>query len=98
MRQLFWRAATRRNDVDVEIAVAIARERNPFSVRRETRIGIARFVDCQPLDVLSIFISDPNVAEISERNAAVRVAGIANQLRFTSKNDGRERENKQTNK
>src|ERR1044072_5141351 len=98
MGQLRRRAARRRNDKDIEVAVAVAREGNPFSVGRETRVSIARFVDRQTLNVLAVLIGSPNVAKISERDAPVRVAGITNQLRFPRKDHGREGENEQTNR
>ena len=96
MRQLFGRATRRRNDEDIQVAVAIAREGNPFSIRRETRISIAGFIHGEALNVLTVFISGPNVAEIGERDAPVGIAGIAHQLRFARENNRCESEQSQS--
>ncbi len=83
--QLFGVAATGRNQIDVEIAVALAREGDPLPVRREAPINIARAIDGQALDVLAVFIGGPDVSEIAEDDAAVVIMRIAHQPRFAAK-------------
>src|SRR5713226_1143929 len=93
--QLLRRAAAGGNDEDIEVAVAVARERNPFAVRRETRISIARLVHGQALDVLPRLIGRPDVAEICEGDAAVRVTRIAHKFGFAAKRERSKRADEQ---
>jgi hypothetical protein len=83
--QLFRVAAARRNQKDVEIAVALAREGDPLSVGREASINIAGAVYSQTLDVLAVLVSSPNVSEVSEDDSAVVIMRIAHEARFASK-------------
>ncbi len=83
--QLFCGAAAGGHQVNVEIAVAIAREGDPFSVWREASVNVARSIDSQALDVLAVFVGGPDVAEIAEDDAAVVVMRIANEPRFAAK-------------
>src|SRR5438094_4678259 len=94
--QLLRRAAGRGNDEHIQIPIAVARKSDPLAVRRKLGIRVARFVYRQALNVLAVFISRPDIAEIREGNAAVVVAGIAHQLCFASKSERRQRENEQS--
>ena len=91
--QLFRGAALGRDDENVQVAVAIARESDPLPIGRKTRVDIAGAIDCQPFDVLTVFVSGPNAAELAENNTLIVIVGITNKFRFAAKCEGRPSEN-----
>src|SRR2546428_653687 len=68
---------------------------DPLAVRRESRIRIPCFSDRQTLNVLSVLIGGPDVAQISKGDAAVVITGIANQFRLATESKRGQRENEQ---
>src|ERR1051326_3056183 len=92
--QLLRRAARRRDDEDVVVAITIRGERDPLSIRREGGIDIARLVHREPLEVAAVFIRHPDVAEIAERHLAGVIRGMAQQFDFTEGGDREEEQKK----
>ena len=80
--QLLGRSAFGRDEIDVEIPVAIARKCDPLAVGRKPRIDIACFMDRNPFDVLAALVRRPDITEVGENNAALKVMGITHQLYF----------------
>src|SRR5262249_48620645 len=80
--QLFGRTALTGDDKNVVIAVAIGGEGNPLAIGREAGIDVPRGVHRDPLYIAAIFIGDPDVAEITEGDFAIVIAGMAQQLYF----------------
>ena len=80
MRQLLRCAARDRHDIDVQVAFAIAGERNPLAIRRETRIDIARPVDGDAADVLAVLVRGPDIRQIGERHLAGVIVRVAHEL------------------
>jgi hypothetical protein len=70
------------NDVDVIVAGAIGRKRDPLSIRRKARINFASFVVRDALHSGAIFVGDPDVAQVAERNFAVGIRGITQEARL----------------
>src|SRR6185436_4099110 len=64
--ELLRSAALGRDNEDVVVAVAIRRERDPFAVRREARIDVARRVIADAARTGAIFTGGPQIAEIAE--------------------------------
>jgi hypothetical protein len=93
--QLLRCAAARWNDKDIQVPVAVAGKGDPLSIGRKARIGIARFVYRQTLDVLAVFISRPDITQLCKGDAAIVVAGITDELSFAPKRKRAERENEQ---
>jgi hypothetical protein len=81
-RQLPGRAAGGRDDVNVQVAVAIAGKRDPLPVGREARIDVARAVDGDAADVPAAVVRRPDVPEVGERDLTRMVMRVANELRF----------------
>src|SRR5213083_1212134 len=94
--QLLCRAAGRGNDEHIQVPIAVARKSDPLAVRRELGIRVARFVHGQALRVLPVFISRPDIAEVSEGDAAVVVAGITHEPGLARKGERGHRENEQS--
>src|ERR1039457_6095292 len=86
--ELFGLASFRGDDVDVEIAVAVTGEGDPLAVRGEARVDIARGVGGDALDVGAGVVGGPDVTEVGEGDAALVVAGVADQFGFTGVADG----------
>src|SRR5262245_29191478 len=94
--QLPGRAAGGGHEKDIEVAVAVTRKGNPFSIGRKARIRVACLVDRQALNILAVLVRRPDVGEIGERDAPVRVTGIANELCLAGENERGQRENEQS--
>src|ERR1700730_13980440 len=86
-RELLRLAAFGRNDVHVQVSVAVARERDPFAVGREARINIPRGISRYSLDVGAVVVGGPNVAQVRERDTALVVARVADQFGFPRETD-----------
>ena len=83
--QLFCGAAFGRNDEHIKVAVAVAREGDPLAVWRKSGINIPSLVDGQPANVLAVFVSGPDIAEICKGDSAVVIMGISHQFRLAPK-------------
>src|SRR5439155_15510723 len=58
--------------------------------------SITRLVHGQPLNILAVLVGNPDIGEISEHDAPVRVAGITYEPGFAGKDDRSKGENEQT--
>src|SRR5262245_11881493 len=78
--ELLRRSALARNYEHVHVAVAIAREGDPFSIRREARIDVASLVDGYAFDVAAVLVGGPDIGEVGKDHAAVVIVGISDKL------------------
>ncbi len=82
--ELLRLAALGRDDVHVQVARAVARKRDPFSVRRKPRINIPRRVRRQPLQIPAAIVRGPHVAHERKGDASLVIRRIARQLGFAA--------------
>src|SRR6266852_3378890 len=82
-RKLFGPAALGGNHKDVIVAVAIGGESNPLAVGRKPRIDVARAVHSQTLDIAAVLIRYPDITQVAERDFAIVITGMAQQLDFS---------------
>src|SRR4029078_823437 len=64
------RSTGRRNDKDVVIAIAVRRECDPASVRRESRVDLTGAVVGDSLNAGAVLVGGPDVSEVAECDAA----------------------------
>ncbi len=74
--------------VDVVIPFAVRGERDRRAIRREARIDFARRVIGEPLDIGTVLVGDPDIAQVAESHLAFGIARIAQQLSLCLRKNG----------
>jgi hypothetical protein len=73
-------AARRRNHPDVVVPQAIAGERDPLAVGRETRERVPGDVCGEPYRARAVRVRDPQVAVVGEDELSARDVGVAGEF------------------
>src|SRR5262249_38418361 len=81
-------AALRRHDIDIDVALVLRGESDPFPIGRERGIGLRAHVGRESLDVTTVEIRGPQIPRVDERDLRGGNRGLGEQTRIVDARTG----------